>query len=146
MVLVHFRKGHFFFKYLIWAANIDLINIIFFNPFDPLVIKSSQTYTLKNSALYLRVISMSYSCKSWQLFEPNVQNCFGLIVQLLSTKKRPKSCRPSRYRNTLWRQLILTPNALYFLNIQVSPCLFLPLRPRKFTFLHTSHINDWSLS
>ncbi len=36
-------------------------------------------YTLKNSVLYLRVISMSYCCKSWQLFEPNVRNCFGLI-------------------------------------------------------------------
>ncbi len=35
-------------------------------------------YTLKNSALYLRVISMSYCCKSWQLFEPNVQNYFEL--------------------------------------------------------------------
>ncbi len=34
-----------------------------------------------------------------------------LLVWLLSTKKRPKSRRPSRCRNTLRRQLNLTPNS-----------------------------------
>ncbi len=45
-----------------------------------LMCSTSFICTLKNSALYLRVISMSYCCKSWQLFEPNVRNYFGLIV------------------------------------------------------------------
>ncbi len=34
----------------------------------------------KNSALYLWcIVPMAYCCKSWQLFEPNVQNYFGII-------------------------------------------------------------------
>ena len=36
-----------------------------------------------------------------------LQKMYGFIVQLLSTKKRPKSRQPSRYRNTLWRQPFL---------------------------------------
>ncbi len=43
---------------------------------------SQEAYTLKNSILYLRVISMSYCCKSWQLFEPNV-HCFILWLKLI---------------------------------------------------------------
>ncbi len=59
------------------------VTILYMCPkmFYDTVVPEHEVYTLKNSALYLRGIStcMSYCCKSWQLFEPNVQNYFGLI-------------------------------------------------------------------
>ncbi len=54
--------------------------------------------------------------------------CANQLVQLLSTKKRPKSREPSRYRNTLWRQLFLTPNALYFWNFEMGRPTFYQTR------------------
>ncbi len=80
--------------------------------------------------------SFILKCPPWEINYPPLSIIIHVFLPLSTdielsldnenslVPKRPKSCKPSWYHNILWRQLFVTSNAPYFLNIQVSPCLF----------------------